>query len=189
MSKMVGDNFADGIMALPSFPVVLVTVDQNIMTAAAFHFYSFNPASVMVGGIKPDKYTHGLIQEKGEFGINIPTVDMLDKVQICGSLSGKNENKYAKAGLTPKRSNKIDSFIIAECPPVNLECKVVHRIEYEGSHSWFIGEIQQVHLAVNYVRDQALMFWLGQFRAVGGHLIEGADNSELFTVSFRGSEA
>ncbi len=86
MSKMVGDNFADGIMALPSFPVVLVTVDQNIMTAAAFHFYSFNPASVMVG-IKPDKYTHGLIQEKGEFGINLPTVDMLDDV-LAWAVSG-----------------------------------------------------------------------------------------------------
>jgi hypothetical protein len=40
--KLVHDNLHDGIIALPSFPVVLVTVGNNIMVAAAFHFYSFN---------------------------------------------------------------------------------------------------------------------------------------------------
>lgn len=180
MKKIVRADPGDGIIALPSFPVVLVTVGINIMAAAAFHFYSFDRPSVMVG-IKPDKCTHELIHEKGDFGINIPTVDQLAKVQICGSVSGKYENKYVKSGLSPKKSNKIDSFIIAECP-VNLECKVVHRIEYEGSHSWFIGEIQEVHIDADYVRDDALMFWLGQFRAVG-RLIEGADNSELLKTA------
>ena len=61
--KLVNDNLHDGIIALPSFPVVLVTVDTNIMVAGAFHFYSFKPPSVMVG-IKPEKYTYKLITEK-----------------------------------------------------------------------------------------------------------------------------
>jgi len=61
--KLVHDNLHDGIIALPSFPVVLVTVDTNIMVAGAFHFYSFKPPSVMVG-IKPEKYTYKLITEK-----------------------------------------------------------------------------------------------------------------------------
>ena len=47
--KLVHDNLHDGIIALPSFPVVLVTVETNIMVAGAFHFYSFKPPSVMVG--------------------------------------------------------------------------------------------------------------------------------------------
>ena len=38
-----------GILALPAFPVVLVTVNRNIMTASAFSFYSFKPPCVMVG--------------------------------------------------------------------------------------------------------------------------------------------
>lgn len=171
-------NLFNGIVALPSFPVVFVTVEKNIMVAGAFHFYSFNPPSVMVG-IKPEKYTYELISQKREFVINIPTGDQLDAIKICGSLSGRDEkNKYEKANLTPKKGNKIASYLIEECP-VNLECKVVHQIAYAGSHKWFIGEVQEVHIKSSYVRDDALMFWLGQFRRVG-EMIEGASNDELF---------
>ncbi len=175
--KIVRENLHDGIIALPSFPVVLVTVDTNIMVAGAFHFYSFKPPSVMVG-IKPEKYTYELITAKKEFGINIPTKDQLDKLHICGTFSGRDGDKYQKAGLTPRQGNKIDSYIIEECP-VSLECQVVHQIGYEGSHSWFIGEIREVHIDEDYTRDDALMFWLGQFRTVG-QLIEGSSNKEIF---------
>ncbi len=175
--KVIHDNLHDGIVALPSFPVVFVTVGNNIMVVGAFHFYSFNPPSVMVG-IKPEKYTYELINSKKEFAINIPTKKQLDKIHICGTISGRDGNKYIKANLTPQRGNKIDSYIIEECP-VNLECKVVHRIDYTGSHKWFIGEIKEVHIDENYARDDALMFWLGQFRNVG-EKIEGISNDELF---------
>ena len=174
--KKVHSNLYNGIVALPSFPVVFVTVGGNIMVAGAFHFYSFNPPSVMVG-IKPEKYTYELITSKKEFGINIPTKEQLDKVHICGTVSGRNEDKYKKACLTPRKGNKINSYIIEECP-VNLECQVVHQIEYEGSHKWFIGEIKEVHIDEEYIRDDALMFWLGQFRTVG-ELFEGISNKEL----------
>jgi len=174
--KLVHSDLFDGIIALPSFPVVLVTVDMNIMAAGAFHFYSFEPPSVMVG-IKPEKYTYELISRKKEFGINIPTKSQLEKILICGTLSGRDAEKYQESGLTPRKGNKIDSCIIEECP-VSIECKVVHEVEYEGSHKWFIGEIKEVHIDEDYVRDDALMFWLGQFRAVG-QVIEGAANKDI----------
>lgn len=175
--KKIHNDLMDGIIALPSFPVAFVTVDKNIMVAGAFHFYSFNPPCVMVG-IKPEKYTHSLIAEKSEFAINIPIKEQLDKIHICGSISGKNVDKYEKAGLTRCKANKISSFIIKECP-VNIECKVVHKVDYPGSHDWFIGKIIEVHIDENYTRDDALMFWLGQFRTVG-KIIEGRPNNEIF---------
>ena len=64
--RKIYDNSYNGIIALPSFPVVFVTVDKNIMVAGAFHFYSFDPPSVMIG-IKPEKYTYELISKKREF--------------------------------------------------------------------------------------------------------------------------
>ncbi|SHI20199.1 NADH-FMN oxidoreductase RutF, flavin reductase (DIM6/NTAB) family [Sporanaerobacter acetigenes DSM 13106] len=166
----------NGLIALPSFPVVFITVENNIMVAAAFHFYSFEPPSVMVG-IKPEKYTYELITSSKEFAINIPTKEQLDKIHICGSISGRHVDKYKEASLSPRKGNKINSFLIEECP-VNIECQVVHQIDYDGSHKWFIGEIREVHIDENYIRDDALMFWLGQFRTVG-EIIEGACNEEL----------
>ncbi len=169
--KRVVDQVRTGVWALPSFPVVLVTVERNIMTAAAFHFYSFDPPSVMVG-IMPDKYSYGLISRSSEFGINIPTTDQLELVRLCGSVSGRDEaDKYAKAGVTPREAKVIRSYLIEECP-VNIECSVVHKVAYPGSHQWFIGEIKAVHLDEAYNRDEALMFWAGEYRSVGRFLAE-----------------
>jgi flavin reductase (DIM6/NTAB) family NADH-FMN oxidoreductase RutF len=96
-------------------------------------------------GIRPENLTFILIAEKREFGINIPTKEQLDIVRLCGSISGRTEDKFVKTGLTPQKGKVIDSFLIAECP-VSIECNVVHEIEFEGSHRWFIGQIQTVHI-------------------------------------------
>jgi flavin reductase (DIM6/NTAB) family NADH-FMN oxidoreductase RutF len=169
LAKIERDLF-EGVFALPAFPVVLVTVNRNIMTAAAFHFYSFEPPCVMVG-IIPENLTFTLISEKREFGINIPTKEQLDIVRICGSTSGRTEDKFTQAGVTPQKGKVIDSLMIAECP-VNIECNVVHEIQFEGSHRWFIGQIQAVHIDEDYTRDKALMYWLAEYRSVGEVLLK-----------------
>jgi len=161
-------KLSTGILALPSFPVVLVTVSHNIMTAGAFHFYSFEPPSVMVG-IMPDKYTYELIGKHNEYGINIPRADQIELVRTCGSVSGRHNDKYKKAGVTPFEAVEINSSLIKECP-VNIECEVVHRVDFKGTHQWFIGEIKAVHIDDVYARDQALMFWIGEYRKVGKFL-------------------
>jgi flavin reductase (DIM6/NTAB) family NADH-FMN oxidoreductase RutF len=168
MKELVA-NLSKGIRALPPFPVVLVTVDRNIMTAGAFHFYSFKPPSVMVG-IIPEQYTYELINRENEFGVNIPTAEQIELVRTCGSVSGRDVNdKYARAGVTPFRGTRIKSYLIDECP-VNIECVVVHRVGYGGTHQWFVGEIQAVHIEDTYTRDQPLMFWSGEYRKVGEFL-------------------
>lgn len=155
-----------GLWSLPPFPLVLVTVKRNIMTAGAFHFYSFKPPSVMVG-IMPERYTYDLIDQEGEFGINIPTMDQIPVVRTCGSISGRNgEDKYHKAEVTPFQGTKINSYLIQECP-LNMECIVTHKVDFQGTHQWFIGEIQAVHVSDSYTRDDALMFWGGEYRTVG----------------------
>jgi flavin reductase (DIM6/NTAB) family NADH-FMN oxidoreductase RutF len=168
MAKIEKERF-DGIWALPAFPVVLVTVARNIMTAAAFSFYSFDPPCVMVG-IRPETLTFELISEKGEFGINLPTREQLEAVRLCGSVSGREADKFTKAGLTPQKGRVIDTFLIAECP-VSLECLVVHQVPFGGSHVWFVGQIESAHIKDGYARDQALMYWLGEYRDVGQVLL------------------
>lgn len=105
--KELRESMMDGLKSLPAFPIVLVTVGDNSMVAAAFHFYSYNPPSVMIG-IKPDKFTFQLIKDMQEFGINIPSVNQLEEVKLCGSISGKDEDKFKLANLTKQRSNHIE---------------------------------------------------------------------------------
>ena len=171
MKELVAD-LSKGIWALPPFPVVLVTVGQNIMAVGAFHFYSFKPPSVMVG-IIPVKYTYELINRENEFGVNIPTAEQIELVRTCGSVSGRDvTDKYSRAGVTPFQGTKIRGWLIKECP-VNIECIVVHKVDFRGTHQWFVGEIQAVHIDTTYTRDQPLMFWSGEYRRVG-QLLEKA---------------
>jgi flavin reductase (DIM6/NTAB) family NADH-FMN oxidoreductase RutF len=155
----------EGIWALPSFPVVLVTVDRNIMTAAAFHFYSFKPPCVMVG-IRPENLTYELITERGEYGVNLPTTAQLEIVQLCGSISGRDADKFERTGLTPQPGTVIESMLIAECP-VSMECRVVHTVDFPGTHRWFVGQIEVAHIEEGYSRQWPLMYWPREYRAVG----------------------
>jgi flavin reductase (DIM6/NTAB) family NADH-FMN oxidoreductase RutF len=154
---------------LPSFPVVLVTVDRNIMTAAAFHFYSFKPPCVMVG-IRPGNLTYELITARGEYGINLPTTAQLEIVQLCGSVSGRDADKFERAGLTPQPGTVIESMLIAECP-VNIECRVVHTVDFSGTHCWFVGQVEAAHIEQGYSREWPLMYWPREYRGVGELLV------------------
>ncbi|MFC1639433.1 flavin reductase family protein [Gemmatimonadota bacterium] len=170
--KRLETDLSAGIWTLPSFPVVLVTVGHNIMTAGAFHFYSFEPPSLMVG-IMPDKFTYQLLTDLGDFGINIPTIEQIPIVRTCGSVSGRDvKDKYAETGVTPFAPTVIKSQLIDECS-LNIECEVVHRVDFSGSHQWFVGEIRAVHVEEEYDPGDALMFWGKHYKSVG-ELLEPA---------------
>jgi flavin reductase (DIM6/NTAB) family NADH-FMN oxidoreductase RutF len=160
-----------GMMAFPGFPVVLVCVKDNIITVAAVSFFSFgdeqgNLPMVMVG-IVPTRYTFELLKEIDDYSINIPTFKLLEAIKVCGSKSGRDINKFKAAGLTPRKAQKISSYLIDECP-VNLECKVVHKVALQGStHTWFIAEIVTAYQREDYDRSQAILYWPREYREVG----------------------
>ena len=163
-------TIVEGMMAFPGFPIVLVCVRDNIITVAAVSFFSFGskqgkPPMVMVG-IVPSRYTFELLKETDNYSINIPTRELLEAIKICGSKSGRDVNKFDAAGLTPQKAQKISSYLIEECP-VNLECHVVHKVDLQGSHVWFIGEIVAAHQEDGYDRSQAILYWPREYREVG----------------------
>jgi len=94
--------------------------------------------------IRPSRYSHDLIKETGDFVVNIPSVDLMKKVDICGVVSGRNADKFKMAGLTQKPSSNVVSPAVNECP-VNIECKLRDTIKL-GSHDLFLGEVAAIHV-------------------------------------------
>jgi len=134
--------------ALFPCPVVLVTcVDPqgrpNIITLAWVGTLCSDPP--MLGlGIRPQRCSYRLIEGSGEFVVNIPTTGMLREVDLCGTVSGKDVDKFSEAGLSPEPAEKVRPPLIRECP-VNLECVLREKIPL-GVHHLFIGEIVLVHV-------------------------------------------
>jgi flavin reductase (DIM6/NTAB) family NADH-FMN oxidoreductase RutF len=95
-------------------------------------------------GIRPHRYSYGLIDGSGEFVVNIPTVEILREVDFCGTVSGKDVDKFSETGLSPEPAEKVRPPLIRECP-VNIECVLREKIPL-GVHHLFIGEIVRVHV-------------------------------------------
>lgn len=141
--------------ALFPCPVVLVTcVDfegkPNIITLAWAGIVCSDPPTLSLG-IRPYRYSYKLIEDAGEFVVNIPTVDILKETDYCGMVSGKNVDKFSETGLTPEPAEKIKPPLIRECP-VNIECILRKKIPL-GVHDLFLGEIVSVHLDQNALNE------------------------------------
>jgi len=155
-----------GLMLLPGFPVALVVIGTNIITVAATSFFSFRPPMLMIG-IVPSRYSYQLIKEIHDFSFNLPGQDLLSEVKYCGSRSGRDHDKFNETKLTPEKSSKIKSFLIAEAL-VSLECKVIKSFKLENTtHVWFIGEIVSAHVKEDYDRSKSVLYWPKEFRTVG----------------------
>jgi len=108
-------------------PVVLVTTASserpNIMTMSWHSMMEFEPP--LVSCIISDRnYSFGLLKASKECVINIPTVEIAEKVVGCGNTSGAKVDKFEKICLTPKQAAKVGAPLIEECY-ANLECRVV----------------------------------------------------------------
>ncbi|MEJ2071387.1 MAG: flavin reductase family protein [Syntrophobacterales bacterium] len=71
-----------------------------------------------------------------------------------GIASGKDQDKFAKTGFTPVKSELVDAPYVAECPLI-LECRLSHTLEI-GLHTQFVGEILDVKADSEVLGDQGL---------------------------------
>ncbi|HKZ93652.1 MAG TPA: flavin reductase family protein [Candidatus Bathyarchaeia archaeon] len=122
---------------------VLVTCSNkagkaNIITLAWSTPTSFKPPMVVIS-IAPRRFSHKMIEETGEFVVNVPTMDIVKETLFCGRISGSACDKFKEAPLTPLPAKRVRSPIIKECV-AHLECKVVEKIK-TGDHTLFVGEV------------------------------------------------
>ncbi len=135
-------------------PVVLIgcgTVDRpNLITCAWFGTVCSEPPMVSVS-IRPERYSYPLIMETGEFTANLPRIDDLDAVKLCGSESGKDVDKFNALGWEAKECPPLEHAPMAPECFLSMACKVKHDIDL-GTHRVFIAEIVGIHSRDRYVR-------------------------------------
>ena len=107
-------------------PVVLVTTMRNgrpnVMTMSWHTMIEFEPP--LVGCVISDRdYSFASLKATRECVINIPTVELAEKVVGCGNTTGAKVDKFAAFGLTPKTAKRVKAPLIEECY-ANLECRV-----------------------------------------------------------------
>jgi flavin reductase (DIM6/NTAB) family NADH-FMN oxidoreductase RutF len=127
--------------------VVLVTCrnrgKDNIITLAWHMPTSFHPNLYAIS-VGKTRHSHDMIKNSGAFCVNFMSAEYKDAMELCGSVSGRNTDKFRKSGLIRESCEKID------CPRIKqalgfLECRVIDIVE-TGDHTVFIGEVLKSEL-------------------------------------------
>lgn len=137
-----------GSVLLGPIPPVLVSCGTpeapNVFTVAWAGIVNTHPPRVSIS-VRPSRHSYGLIQQSGEFVINLPTTALARAVDWCGVKSGRDVNKFEAMGLTALPASQVGCPLVGESP-VNLECKVFQQIPL-GTHDLFLADVVAVNVS------------------------------------------
>lgn len=162
-------------------PAVMVSVTDkegksNIITVAWAGTVCTNPPMVSIS-VRPSRYSYQILEETGEFVINLTNESLVQACDYCGVVSGRDVDKFAKTGLTPIPMEHVHAMGIDESP-VNMECKITEKREL-GSHTMFIAEVVGVTVDDQYMDETGkfhinesglVMYSHGEYFALGKKL-------------------
>lgn len=162
-------------------PAVMVSVTDkegksNIITVAWAGTVCTNPPMVSIS-VRPSRYSYQILEEAGEFVINLTNESLVKACDYCGVVSGRDVDKFAKTGLTPIPMEHVHAMGIDESP-VNMECKITEKREL-GSHTMFIAEVVGVTVDDRYMDETGkfhinesglVMYSHGEYFALGKKL-------------------
>jgi flavin reductase (DIM6/NTAB) family NADH-FMN oxidoreductase RutF len=152
MSKQI---WKPGNMVYPA-PAVLVSCgdrdgNTNLFTVAWTGNVCTNPPMVYIS-VRPSRYSYGLIEDSGEFVINLTTEALTRAADYCGVRSGRDQDKWKVCGLTPARAEKLQYAPVVSESPVNIECRV-RSFQDLGSHRMYIADVLAVQADEAYLDE------------------------------------
>jgi flavin reductase (DIM6/NTAB) family NADH-FMN oxidoreductase RutF len=132
MNLQFEKHFAKTMSKLEDSGLLLVTAKKdgksNVMTVGWGLIGVLWRMPVFMVAVRPSRFTHELIEDSGEFTVNVPGEGMNDVVKHCGNVSGREHDKFAECKLTLVKGKKVRVPVIKECK-THYECQVVHKLE------------------------------------------------------------
>ncbi len=146
----IGNN-----VSIYPMPIVLVGAQvngqANFLAVGWVSRVNYQPPMLAIG-LSKRHYTSGGIREHKAFSVNVPGVDLLEKVDYCGLVSGRVADKsklfdvfYGTLRTAP---------LVRECP-LCLACTLVETVSLP-SNDLFIGEIAEAYADEDAMTDGSL---------------------------------
>ncbi|HJV65517.1 MAG TPA: flavin reductase family protein [Geomonas sp.] len=150
-------------------PVVLITTAEegkpNVMPMSWHMMMEFEPP--LIGCVVSSRnFSFGALLRTGECVINIPTVELAEKVVGCGNVSGRSVDKFKQFDLTAVDASQVKAPLIQECY-ASLEC-VVADSDFSGKYNLFVLEVRQAWVDPQHKEPKTIHHqgW-GSFRVAG----------------------
>ncbi len=97
----------------------------NTMTIGWGSLSQYWGQEIFIAPVRFSRYTFELLKDCDEFTISVPTNGQLDDaLKICGSVSGRNTDKFKEAGISLKDGKALSTPVIDGCD-IYYECKIL----------------------------------------------------------------
>lgn len=128
----IRDVFARTVDALEGDGLLLATQGNdgrpNIMTIGWGTVGTIWGRPVFVALVRPSRHSYALLDQNGDFTVNLLPPDRLEAMDFCGKESGRDQDKFAATGLTAEPAKKVKAPLVAEAV-LQYECRTVQRTD------------------------------------------------------------
>lgn len=136
-------------------PAVMVSCGNmeksNIITVAWTGILNTNPATCYIS-VRPERHSHNIIKESGEFVINLTNKNLAFATDWCGVKTGAKVDKFKEMNLHKEKAKFVKTPLIKESP-VSIECKVKQIVPLE-SHDMFVAEVLSIDVDDRYIDEK-----------------------------------
>ncbi|MGQ9507099.1 MAG: flavin reductase family protein [Candidatus Bathycorpusculaceae bacterium] len=131
--------------------VIITTVSKEGVPNAALktNFMIVSSLKTVAFACHPEHDTYRNIIETGEFVVNVPSDDIIEKVMVTAVDFPHNVNEIEKAGLTSIPSERVKPPRIEECK-LHLECRLKWRKD-----NIFVGDVIAASIDEDLIRGSA----------------------------------
>ena len=141
-------------------PVTLVCTKKpdgttNLATVSWWTYLSFNPWMIAYAMSKKS-FSGERVRETKEVVLTVPGAEIADAVMICGSSSGRDTDKIAKAGIEMQAIPGTD-IQVPQHTKVAIRCSLKEFVE-TGDHYLYICNVEEVLADES---EDALFAWKG----------------------------
>lgn len=151
-------------------PALIVTRGKsgrvNVMLAMWFTPIAATPSCFLVAVDRETK-TYEFLEETEEFVIAAPEEKLLEVVLYASTVSGKQEDKWERCGLTPLQPLHVRVPLIREAL-ANVELKRYRVIPFDQKYVLYVGEVMACHVKKDsfrggiYLPGATPLLWLGK---------------------------
>jgi flavin reductase (DIM6/NTAB) family NADH-FMN oxidoreductase RutF len=124
------DCFAQTMQRMREDGLLLVTLGAdgkpNVMTIGWGMMGAIWSRPIFIVLVRPSRHTYSRLEQVSDFTVNVPPPELAAAVSHCGTVSGRDHDKFQEMHLTPIPGREVRSPIIQECV-IHYECRTLHR--------------------------------------------------------------
>jgi flavin reductase (DIM6/NTAB) family NADH-FMN oxidoreductase RutF len=130
-----------------AFLVVKGKEETNVMTIGWALIGFVWRRRVMMVAVRTSRYTYQLIEKADSFTVSIPSGNMKKEINICGSKSGRDLDKFKECGFSTAKSKKVGSPVV-KIPGTHFECRIIHKAPIDPR--FLSSDLEDIYPAKDY---------------------------------------